>query len=93
MCPAHVLRDVQYAIDCGDTMLAPKIREHLRWTIRVGKRRPGLKDSTLAAYAAKAERGPDALAGVPTALPSSPARSPTASAPAGDRASMPGIAP
>ena len=41
------------AIDCGDSVVAPKLRDHLRWAIRVGKRRPALKDSTLAAYAAK----------------------------------------
>jgi len=64
---AHVLRDVQYAIDCGDSVVAPKIRDHLRWAIRIGKRRPELKNSTLAAYAAKAERRLDALLGVPAA--------------------------
>jgi transposase len=69
VCLAHVLRDVQYAIDCGDSVAAPKIRDHLRWAIRVGKRRPNLKDSTLAAYAAKAERGLDALVAVPAAHP------------------------
>jgi transposase len=69
VCLAHVLRDVRYAIDCGDTVVAPRIRDHLRWAIRVGKRRPGLKDSTLAAYAAKAERGLDALVGCPAAHP------------------------
>lgn len=69
VCLAHVLRDVQYAIDCGDSVVAPKVRDHLRWAIRVGHRRPGLKDSTLAAYAAKAERGLDALLGVPAAHP------------------------
>lgn len=30
VCLAHVLRDVQYAIDCGDSVVAPKIRDHLR---------------------------------------------------------------
>ena len=69
VCLAHVLRDVQYAIDCGDSVFAPKIRDHLRWAIRVGKRRSGLKDTTLAAYAAKAERRLDALVGVPAAHP------------------------
>jgi transposase len=69
VCLAHVLRDVQYAIDCGDTVFAPKIRDHLRWAIRVGKRRGGLKDSTLAAYAAKAERRLDILLGHPAAHP------------------------
>ena len=28
VCLAHVLRDVQYAIDCGDTIFAPTIRDH-----------------------------------------------------------------
>ena len=69
VCLAHVLRDVQYAIDCGDTLFAPKICDHLRWAIRVGKRRARLKDSTLAAYAAKAERRLDALLGQPAAHP------------------------
>ena len=50
-------------------MVAPKIRDLLRWAIRVGKRRPGLKDTTLAQYAAKAERRLDALLGVPAAHP------------------------
>ena len=69
VCLAHVLRDVQYAIDCGDTLFAPKVCDLLRWAIRVGKRRPSLKDSTLAQYAAKAERRLDALLGVPAAHP------------------------
>ncbi len=60
---------MQYAIDCGDSVVAPKIRDHLRWSIRVDKRRPSLKDSTLAACAAKAEQGLDALLGVPAAHP------------------------
>ena len=55
VCLAHVLRDVQYAIDCGDTIFAPKIRDHLRWAIGVGKRRHDLRDTTLASYAAKAD--------------------------------------
>jgi transposase len=69
VCLAHVLRDVQYAIDSGDTVFAPKIRDHLRWAIRVGKRRSELKDSTLAAYAARAERRLDALLAIPAAHP------------------------
>jgi transposase len=61
VCLAHVLRDVQYAIDCGDTIFAPKIRDHLRWAIHIGKRRGRLKDSTLAAYAARADNTLDRL--------------------------------
>lgn len=64
VCLAHVLRDVQYAIDAGDTLVAPKLRDLLRWTIRVARRRPSLKDSTLATYAATAERRLDTLVAV-----------------------------
>jgi transposase len=69
VCLAHVLRDVQYAIDCGDRAFAPKVREHLRWAIRVGKRRCDLKDTTLAAYAAKADNVLTRLMRIPIAHP------------------------
>jgi transposase len=69
VCLAHVLRDVQYAIDCGDTVFAPKIRDHLRWAIRIGRRREQLKDSTLAAYAAKADNIFDKRVTLPVAHP------------------------
>ena len=69
VCLAHVLRDVQYAIDCGDSVVAPKIRDLLRWTIRIGRRRGELRDTTLAQYHAKAERRLDALLGTPAAHP------------------------
>ncbi len=69
VCLAHVLRDVQYAIDSGDTAFAPSIRDHLRWAIKVGRRRDQLKDSTLAAYAAKAVNMLDRLVARPVAHP------------------------
>ncbi|MBF9153173.1 IS66 family transposase [Novosphingobium jiangmenense] len=69
VCLAHVLRDVQYAIDSGDTAFAPHIRDHLRWVIKVGRRRDQLKDSTLAAYAAKADNILDRLVARPVAHP------------------------
>jgi transposase len=47
VCFAQVLRDVQYAIDCGDTIFAPKLRELLRWAIRIGRRRDTLRPATL----------------------------------------------
>lgn len=65
ICLAHVLRDVQYAIDRGDEAFAPKLRELLRWTIRIGKRRGELKDTTLVQYHAKAERRLDNLLAIP----------------------------
>jgi transposase len=66
VCPAHVLRDVQNAINSGDTVTAPKIRDHLIWA---GKRRVELEDRTLAAYAAKPERRLDRLVTTPVAHP------------------------
>jgi transposase len=69
VCLAHVLRDVQYAIDCGDTIFAPKIRDHLRWAIRIGKRRHDLKDTTLASYAARADLNLTQMMRAPVAHP------------------------
>ena len=66
---AQALRDVQYAIDCGDMAFAPKVRDHQRWAIRIDKRRSSLKDTTLAAYAAKADNVPTRLMRMPIALP------------------------
>jgi transposase len=64
-----VLRDVQYAIDCGDTVFAPRLREVLRWAIRIGRRRERLQDTTLRQYHAFAERRLDALVTLPPAHP------------------------
>jgi transposase len=69
VCLAHVLRDVQYAIDCGDTVTAPKIAKLLQWVVRVGRRRDSLADSTLVQYQAKADRKLDALLAPPAAHP------------------------
>lgn len=68
-CLAHLLRDVQYAIDCGDTVFAPRLRELLRWAIRVGRRRHRLKATTLRHYQARADRRLDALVAMPAAHP------------------------
>jgi len=69
VCLAHVLRDVQYAIDCGDTIFAPKVRDHLRWSIGVGRRRHRLKDTTLASYTSKADLKLSRLMRAPVAHP------------------------
>src|SRR5512134_1130637 len=69
VCLAHVLRDVQYAIDCGDTVFAPRLRELLRWAIRIGRRRDALRPTTLRAYHARAERRLDALVTRPATHP------------------------
>jgi len=49
-CLAHLLRDIQYAIDCGDDALAPGLKVLLKRATRIGRRRPDLADSTLAVY-------------------------------------------
>jgi transposase len=67
VCLAHVLRDVQYAIDAGEAGFAPALRRLLCWAIAVGRRRPSLRDSTLAQYRAKAERRLDCLLIMPAA--------------------------
>lgn len=69
VCLAHVLRDVQYAIDCGDAVFAPRLRDLLRWAIRIGRRRHTLQPTTLRQYHARAERRLDALVALPAAHP------------------------
>ena len=49
-CLAHLLRDIQYAIDCGDEALAPALMALLKRAVRIGRRRADLADATLAAY-------------------------------------------
>jgi transposase len=69
VCLAHLLRDVQYAIDCGDQVFAPRLRDLLRWAIRIGRRRDTLRATTLRHYHARAERRLDALVAMPAAHP------------------------
>ena len=69
VCLAHLLRDVQYAIDGGDTVFAPRLRALLRWAIRIGRRRDALRPARLATYHARAERRLDALVATPAAHP------------------------
>lgn len=52
---AHVLRDVQYDIDCGDSVFAPALVKLLAWMIAIGRRRGELKDSTLKQHRIKAD--------------------------------------
>ncbi len=66
VCLAHVLRDVQYAVDAGEVCFAPALRRLLCWAIAVGRRRPTLKNSTLDQYRAKADRRLDHLLAMPT---------------------------
>ena len=69
LCLAHVLRDVQYAVDAGEPRFAPALRRLLCWAVAVGRRRAALKDTTLAQYRAKAGRRLDRLLAPPAATP------------------------
>jgi transposase len=69
VCLAHVLRDVQYAIDCGDAAFAPALAKLLAWAIAIGRRRDALKDSTLQHYRAQADRRLDRLLATPAPHP------------------------
>jgi len=53
VCLAHLLRDVQYAIDAGDNLFAPLVAELFRRACAIGRRREQLADTTLRSYAAK----------------------------------------
>jgi transposase len=61
VCLAHQLRNVQYAIDAGDDILAPMMKRVLLRAIAIGRRRDRLKDSTLLQYRANLERRMDAI--------------------------------
>jgi transposase len=61
VCLAHLLRDVQYAIDAGDAVFAPGMKHLLQRAVRIGHRRPALADATLATYHARLQRALDAL--------------------------------
>ena len=50
VCLAHLIRDVQYAIDCGDDLFAPGLRHLLGRACRLGRRRERLSDATLKSY-------------------------------------------
>jgi len=60
-CLAHLIRDTQYAIDCGDTVLAPGFKDILKEACRIGARRDELANSTLKTYESKLNRKLDQL--------------------------------
>ena len=60
VCLSHQLRDVEYAIECGDTAFAPVVKKILQDAIGIGHRRPDLADSTLKQYRDKLDRRLDA---------------------------------
>jgi len=61
VCLAHLIRDVQYAIDEGDEVFAPGLKGLLKRACAIGRRRPELADATLKAYEANLDRRLDKL--------------------------------
>lgn len=61
VCLAHLIRDIQYAIDSGDTLFAPRLMTLLKWAIQVGRRRSELTDQTLAVYHSRLQTKLDEL--------------------------------
>lgn len=69
-CLAHLMRDVQYAIDGGDDVLAPRLLDLLADACAIGRRRDELTDRTLRAYEAKLDRRLDTLMALTPTVPS-----------------------
>ena len=66
-CLAHLIRDAQYAEDCGDGVFATKLIHLLKRACRIGRRRDALSDSTLKVYLWRLETALDeALALAPS---------------------------
>ena len=61
VCLAHLIRDVQYAIDSGDDVFAPDLRHLLGRACRIGRRRERLSDATLKTYKSRLEARLDEL--------------------------------
>lgn len=61
VCLAHLIRDVQYAIDAGDAVFAPRLRHLLGQACRIGRRRERLADATLKTYASRLDARLDEL--------------------------------
>ena len=64
-CLAHALRDVHYAIDCGDAAFAVPLRRLLLRATAIGQRRDQLQDSTLGQYRADLDRRLDRIMAIP----------------------------
>ena len=61
MCLAHLLRDAQWAIDCGDAVFGAQIKLWLLRAMAIGRRRARLRDGTLVQYRYDLERRLDRI--------------------------------
>ena len=65
VCLAHLLRDAQYAIDCGDEGFSAAFKRLLLRAIAIGRRRGDLRDTTLRQYRADLDRRLDRVLALP----------------------------
>jgi transposase len=63
VCLAHLIRDAKYAIEDGDTTFSGPFRLLLLRAMAIGKRRDGLKDTTLKQYLYDLDRRLDRIMG------------------------------
>jgi transposase len=61
VCLAHLLRDVQYAMDAGEVAFAPSLHALLKKACAIARRRDQLADATLRSYAYQLDAKLDAL--------------------------------
>jgi transposase len=61
VCLAHLIRDVQYAMDAGDAAFAPGVMGLLKRAVGIGRRRQTLADSTLVLYQSRLQKRLDTL--------------------------------
>src|SRR3954463_13734746 len=61
VCLAHLIRDVQYAMDAGDAAVAPGVMGLLKRAVGIGRRRQTLADSTLVLYHSRLQKRLDTL--------------------------------
>ena len=65
VCLAHLLRDAQYAIDCGDAGFSMALKRLLLRAVAIGRRRDRLRDTTLEQYRADLDRRLDRVLALP----------------------------
>ncbi len=65
MCLAHLLRDAQYAVDCGDGGFSAALKRLLLRAVAIGRRRDRLRDTTLGQYRADLDRRLDRVLALP----------------------------
>ena len=65
VCLAHLLRDAQYAIDCGDDGFSVAFRRLLLRAVAIARRRDSLRETTLRQYHADLDRRLDRVLALP----------------------------